>query len=156
MATYSSTALRALMLEQFIKALKYGCIEIYSGPQPDNADAAIAGTLLARVTKNGGAWTAGSSANGLTFVRDGIYAGKESADTWLLKGIATGTAGWFRLRANSADAGAQSTSLYRADGAIGLDGDTGDYQLWLPDTLAITASSSIAVTAFRYALPPLS
>lgn len=155
MATYSSTALRALLLDQFVKAFRYGCIEVYSGAQPANADAAATGTLLARVTLDGTAWTAGSSAGGLVFSRDGIYAGKPSDATWMLTGTAAGTAGWFRLRANSVDAGIDTPALYRADGAIGVDGAIGDYQMWLPDTLAITASTSITVTAFRYALPPL-
>lgn len=155
MATYSSTALRALMLDKFITAFRYGCIEIYSGAQPVSADAAATGTLLGRVTLNGGSWSEGSPTNGLQFERDGIYVGKPTVAHWVLTGITDGTASWFRLRANTPDAGAASESLYRVDGAIGLDGATGDYQLWLPDTLTVSASTSIAITSFRYALPPL-
>lgn len=155
MATYSSTALRALMLDKFIAAFRYGCIEVYSGAQPASADAAVTGTLLGRVTLGGGSWSEGSSTNGLQFERDGIYVGKPTAAHWVLTGIAGGTAGWFRLRANTPDAGAASESLYRVDGAIGLDGATGDYQLWLPSTLTISASTSVVITSFRYALPPL-
>lgn len=155
MATYSSTALRALMLDKFITAFRYGCVEVYSGAQPASADAAVTGTLLGRVTLGGGSWSEGSSTNGLQFERDGIYVGKPTAAHWVLTGIADGTAGWFRLRANTPDAGAASESLYRVDGAIGLDGATGDYQLWLPSTLTISASTSVVITSFRYALPPL-
>lgn len=155
MATYTSTALRALMLDRFITAFRYGCIEVYSGAQPANADAAATGTLLGRITVAGEAWSEGSSAGGLTFERDGIYAGKPAAENWVLKGLAAGTAGWFRLRANTPDAGAASEALYRVDGAIGLDGVTGDYQLWLPDTLAVSPTTNVVITSFRYALPPL-
>lgn len=123
-----STALRNAMAGSvgFAGALTNGSIEIYSGPQPLTADAPISGTLLGRVTVNGGAWAEGSPTNGLQFdpVTNGTVA-KKAADTWKFTGLANGTAGWFRFRANAADAGADDSTTVthpRLDGSVGVSG----------------------------------
>lgn len=41
----------------FVGAMQRGCIDIYSGAMPITADAAPTGTLLGRITSNGGAFT---------------------------------------------------------------------------------------------------
>lgn len=95
-------------------------IDIYTGGQPANADAAATGTLLGRVTVDAGAFTEGVATNGLEF--DAPVAGvlaKAAAETWRFTGLANGVAGWFRLRGNAVDNGAVSTSLPRIDGSIG-------------------------------------
>lgn len=105
--------------------LKDGVIDIYTGAQPVSADSAATGTLLATVTKDHGAWTAGGSTNGLRFdPPSGATLSKAAADNWQYIGIAAGTAGWFRFRGNAADAGGSSTTLPRIDGSIGVG--TGD------------------------------
>lgn len=59
MALQLSDALRNFMLDRgaYAQALQNGKIEIYSGSQPANANAAPTGTLLATITQNAGAHT---------------------------------------------------------------------------------------------------
>lgn len=144
----------ALGPEAFDTIFRDGCIELRSGPQPLNADAAPSGTLLARITRDGGAWTAGNPANGLRFQRAGRYVSKDPAHRWRLTGIASGTVGWMRLLPNAPDPGTLSFDAPRIDGTVGLVDTTGDVQFWLP-TLAITPSTHIEITQFWYAVPPL-
>ena len=88
-------------------------IEVYTGSQPTTADAAEAGTLLVTI-KNG--------SSGITF-DDSASAvlSKAAAETWNGTCVATGTAGWFRLR-HSVDTEALSTTEYRIDGAVATSG----------------------------------
>lgn len=123
MSVKQSTASANAMINALGAALADGCAEIYSGAQPATADSPIQGTLLAIVTKSGGAWTAGSPTNGLSF--DTGVAGtiaKPTADEWKFTGLQTGTAGWIRFKGNAADAGGTSTALVRLDCAIGSAG----------------------------------
>ena len=98
-----------------------GVIEIYSGSQPATADAAVTGTLLGTVTLASGAFTPGSSTNGLTFAAASGGAVAKSG-TWSFNGVAAGTAGWFRFKGNATDAGAISAVLPRMDGSVGVSG----------------------------------
>lgn len=97
-----------------------GKIMVYSGSQPTNADAAVAGTLLLEYTVNGGTFVHGAQANGLYF-DDATNAtiSKPSGVTWKGTAIATGTAGWARWVANPSDTGGASTSLARIDMSVG-------------------------------------
>lgn len=131
-----------------------GSIEIRTGPQPDNADMPATGDLIARISRDGGAWTAGSPASGLQFTRSGRYALKPLDHVWQLKGIAAGEAGWFRLVANAPDDGTASLSAPRIDGTVRLDEATGDGQLILTTT-SFDASTSIAINNWWYAIPPI-
>ena len=83
--------------QSFESIFNGGSIEIRTGTQPDNADMPATGAVIARVTRDGGAWAAGSLANGLQFTRSGRYAMKPYDHVWQLKGSASGVAGWFRL-----------------------------------------------------------
>lgn len=105
----------------FAATFANGVIDIYSGSQPVNADAAATGTLLGTVTLNSGAFAPGTATNGLTFgaAANGAVA---KSGTWSFNGIAAGTAGWFRLRGNAADAGAVSATLPRLDGSVATSG----------------------------------
>ena len=138
----------------FETAFRDGCIELRSGPQPLNADSAPSGTLLARITRDGGAWTAGNTANGLRFQRAGRYVVKDPAHRWRLVGVAAGTIGWMRLLPNAADPGTTSFTAIRVDGAVGLVDTNEDAQLWLP-TLVVSSGTEIEITQFWYAIPPL-
>lgn len=156
MSVNVSTGFAAAILgpQSFATIFNNGVIEVYSGPQPATADATPTGTLLARVTRDGGAWSAGSPANGLQFTLGGRYAIKNPGHVWLLKGLATGVAGWFRLLPNAADDGLPSVTAPRIDGAVGIAGDPGDYQLFLADTNVVPATS-VVLTQWFYAIPPL-
>lgn len=104
-------------------ALANGVIGIYSGTQPATAnDAEGAGSLLALITLNSGAFTGGVATNGLNFDApvDGVLS-KASGETWSGNGTAAAGAGvaatWFRFYPNSYTTGS-STSAVRYDGAI--------------------------------------
>lgn len=140
--------------DSFAQIFEGGCIEIRTGAQPENADMAPTGDLLARITRNGGAWTAGSHTNGLRFDTNGRYVVKRFTDVWQLQGSATGTAGWCRLRANPVESEAASLIDARIDGSVALIGSDADIQLFLP-VLAITGSTSIDINYWWFAPPPL-
>lgn len=151
MSLQLSTGLRNGMLNStgFTEAFNDGTIYIYSGPQPTNADAAVQGTLLLQITVNNGAWSAGSPTNGLGF--DAPSAGvisKAAAEVWRGLGVATGTAGWFRLCGNAADAGGSSTTLPRLDGSVAVSG--GDMNL---SSISIVTSAPTTIDVFQFTLP---
>lgn len=131
-----------------------GCMEIRTGPQPENADMPVTGTLIARITRDGKEWTPGSPTAGLRFTAAGRYMAKNMTDVWQLVGIETGTAGWVRLVGNTADPGTGSLSHPRIDGAVDVLGATTDSQLFLPTT-SITAAVNIIINYWWFAPPPL-
>lgn len=150
MAVRFSTGLRNAMLGAtgFSGALETGVIYIYTGNQPATADAAATGTLLGIVTKDGGAWSAGTATNGLEFAAAANGAvDKEPAHVWKFTGLATGTAGWFRFVGNAADAGGTSTTLPRLDGACGVG--SGDLAL---SSLSIATGVPMTIDTFSLAL----
>ncbi|MGH8073636.1 MAG: hypothetical protein ACREO4_06135 [Lysobacter sp.] len=156
MAVITSTGYCAAILgpTSFDALFQDGVIEVYSGMQPASADVAPTGTLLARITRDGAAWTAGASAGGLRFIRDGRYVAKDAAQEWKLTGLAMGVAGWFRLLPNAADPGVASLTAPRIDGAVGVIGEPVDAQIYLPDT-AITPETVITLNYWWYAMPPI-
>lgn len=105
----------------FAATFANGIIEIRTGTQPATADSAPTGTLLGTLTLASGAFTPGSPTNGLTFAAaaDGSVS---KSGTWSFIGIALGTAGWFRLKGNAADADLLSTTLPRMDGSCANSG----------------------------------
>lgn len=130
-----------------------GCIEIYSGAQPANADMAPTGTLLGRITRDGLPWTPGSPQGGLQFIRSGRYVLKPSSHTWVLSGLAAGTAGWCRLRTNNGDLNNLDLNTPRIDGAVGLEGADAT-QLYLQ---SVTMSPGLHMTINHWWLaePPI-
>lgn len=140
--------------EAFATTFGGGCIEVRTGDQPATADLAATGDLIARVTRNGAAWTPGSSTAGLRFEASGRQVMKRLTDVWRLVGSATGTAGWMRMVGPVADPGLSTLVLPRIDGAIDLIGALTDSQLFLP-TLGITAEFSIDINYWWLATPPL-
>lgn len=155
MSVNVSTGFRARLLgpSSFESIFNGGCIEIRSGTQPEHANMAPTGTLLGRITHNGALWTEGSSVNGLTFLRQGHRITNNPAQSWILDGLANGTARWFRLRGVS-DPGTLSTIAARIDGAMGLPEEVGDYQMRLP-ALTISGTSAIPITSWWFVFPPL-
>jgi hypothetical protein len=114
-----------------------GALNFYTGSQPASADNAVgSATYLGRVTVSGGAWVAGAFTNGLRW-GDAATAiiGRETGQTWQLKGEAAGTAGWARFVANATDNGLASTSLPRIDFSCGQT--SGDIRLPGGTTIAV-------------------
>lgn len=124
-----------------------GVIDIYSGTQPVTADSAATGTLLGTVTLASGAFTPGVATNGLTFAAASGGAVSKSG-VWSFNGVAAGTAGWFRLRGNAADAGAISTVLPRLDGSIAVSG--ADMNL---SNISIAVGAPTTIDSFAYTQP---
>lgn len=145
-----STGLRTGMMgtSGFTEIFANGIIEIYSGAQPATADAAATGTLLGTVTLAGGAFTPGTATNGLTWAAPANSAVTKSTDLWQFVGVATGTAGWFRLKGNALDNNALSTTLPRLDGSIGSSG--GDLIL---ANLSVEPSAVTTIDKFSVTFP---
>ncbi len=144
-----STALRTNLAGStgFAATFANGIIEVRTGTQPATADAAATGTLLGTITLNSGAFTPGTSTNGLTFASAAAGAVSKSG-VWSFNGIAAGTAGYFRLKGNALDNDALSTTLPRLDGSIATSG--ADLNL-SNVTIAIGAPST--VDSFVWTVP---
>jgi len=95
-------------------------MKIFTGSQPATADDAESGSELIQITESSGAFTGGSSDNGINF---GQVADAElhtaDGEVWSGKATATGTAGWFRIYDNAAIGGADDQVI---DGAIATSG----------------------------------
>lgn len=118
-----STGLRNALAgtQGFAGALANGVIDLYTGPQPVDANSPATGTLLATVSTNGAAFTPGNSTGGLNFAAaaNGMVT---KNGTWAFSAVASGTVGWFRFRGNAADNGLISTTLPRMDGSVATSG----------------------------------
>lgn len=131
----------------FSSTFANGVIEIYSGSQPATADAAVTGTLLGTVTLGSGAFTPGTSTNGLTFAAASGGSVSKSG-VWSFNGVAAGIAGWFRLKGNAVDAGALSTVLPRLDGSIAVSG--ADLNL---SNITIAIGAPNTIDSFTFTIP---
>lgn len=151
-----STGLRAALIgpQSLDLLLRDAVIHCYSGSQAANADLPAPGTLLGKITANGGPFTPGSPTNGLRFIRSGIYLLKDPNQVWRFEGDATGVLGHFRVFANAPDDNAASPIAMRMDGAIGLSDSVGDIQMRFA-ALEVSASTSVDVSGFIFAFPPL-
>lgn len=146
-----STALRTALAGStgFGATFEKGVIHIYSGPQPVTADAPVAGTLLGVVTKDAAPFAFGTPANGLEFGdADAGSVAKSDTQEWKFKGLASGTAGWFRLMGNTPDALGQSTTSPRLDGSVGTSG--GDLNL---SNIAVTVGTPATIDVFTFSIP---
>jgi hypothetical protein len=88
-----------------------GALDIYTGSRPADADAAPTGTLLVSVSGGADPFAAAAS------VVAALESRKQLNSTLSGTAVATGTAGWARLR-TSGDGGGSSTSLARIDYAV--------------------------------------
>ena len=107
---------------------KHGVLHIYSGTQPEDANAAEgAGTLRLIISDAGGAHNSTTGENGLEFEDDptGGVLSKLASQEWSDEGINAGTISWFRFYAQDVatgvDAGGPYTKI-RFDGSIALSG----------------------------------
>lgn len=148
-ALVDDAAGETVVLTQYPQSLKdiftYGVLCIYTGNQPANADTAPTGTKLLEITEASGAFVAGAVANGLSW--DAPVAGVlgKDATVWSGVGLATGTAGWFRLYANDFDTGANALCL---DGTVGTSGA----QLNL-SSVAIVLAATTTIDDFEITVP---
>lgn len=146
MTFHVSTGLRNKILDTgaLKTRLALGFIDIYSGPEPANADAALSGnTKLCRISNN-------KTATGLTF--DAAALGvipKAAAEVWKGTNLATGTASFYRF-VTATDTGTASTTEERLQGTIGLAGA----ELNL-SSVALTSGVDQTVDYFTVALPTL-
>lgn len=136
-----SSGLRASLLSDFgLQAMMdYGFISIYSGTQPATASSEATGTLLGRITQNGDAFVPNTTTGGLQ-TELSPQGGLVKTGTWVLTGVATGTAGWWRWQWNAPDDGSYSPFYPRMDGAVGES-------LILADT-TITPATLVTITDF--------
>jgi hypothetical protein len=110
-------------------------LRIYSGTIPANVDDGVgAGTLLAELTFSGTSFGAATDANPGGLITANAITQDSSADN-------TGTAAWFAIIT-------QNAGTLVAMGSVGTSGC--DLNL---NTVAITAGSAVAVTAFTITMP---
>lgn len=118
-------------------------MDIYSGVQPTAADDIPNGTLLATISSSG-------DGTGATFdaaAANGVIA-KTPAETWTGTALASGTAGWFRVRRAQDTGTTASSTESRIDGAIATSGA----QLNV-GSLTVSAGAPFVVTSFTVTLP---
>lgn len=110
-------------------------LDIRSGAQPADPDTTATGTLLATCTFSDPAFGAATDAAPGGLLTASAITSDSSAD-------ATGTAGYFRIRATGT--GADDV----ADGECGTSGADLNF-----NTVAITSGSTVAITAFTVTMP---
>lgn len=99
-----------------------GIIEIYSGARPASADAIQTGTLLLKITLDGGDFTAGVATNGISLGEfEDLVLKRASGEVWKGTGLSDGTAGWARWYSNAYETGASTTAV-RMDGTVSTSG----------------------------------
>lgn len=134
MTTLLNDNTRARFIARFPQMFNGGAIDVYSAPRPASPNDDPTGTLLAQVIAEGG----------LQFMASGTWAMKQPGQEWLLNGLASGTAAWFRLR------GAGLYDTPTLDGAVYLLSDP-HAGLLLPN-LSITPLLERTVDQFTFTL----
>lgn len=146
MTTKASTGLRNHMLAvgSLATALNGGFLELYSGPEPATADAAIdpsQHTMLCRIYSDGTAAGLNLAIN----AEDGFI--EKSDETWSGTNVATGTARFFRF-VGASDDGALSTTRARLQGSVARSG--ADLNI---TSVELESGAPQAVNFFSIALP---
>lgn len=138
---------RLLGPDSFESIFNGGRIVLYTGAQPASADLPVDGVAVGEVSLNGVPWAPGGASGGLVFERTGVWVTKPADATWLLRGLDTGAATWFRLYAAAADSGGLSYAHPRLDGAMGVD--------FILPAYTLLPSSAIVLQQFLLTLPPV-
>lgn len=148
MAIRLSSALRTSMMGSYGLGLmmNYGVIKVFSGPQPDTADAAEQGTLLARVTQNGLPFSYADQTAGLQLQLGQVAGSVRNLGDWVLTPEADGTPGWWRWCWANPDAGTAYELAARIDGLVGEG-------LYLQDATLAASDPPHTLGAFAIYLP---
>ncbi len=123
--------------------LAQGEIRIFSGAAPSTADDTQTGTLLVTISL-----LTGSAFNcdfQLTATAGVI---SKQTDTWDGVAVATGTAGYFRYCASTADAGGTSTTEIRIQGAVSTSGAELNMS-----SVSITSAATTTIDTFDITMP---
>lgn len=122
-----------------------GIIRVYGGLRPETPDEAPGSLELGRITTGGKVFFPVSDPNNagllLSFVSPGALI---NLGSWRLKGLAAGTAVWWRWNWHNADTNGYSTTLPRVDGLVGTD-------LVLANA-EILSSTDVAIEQFMFVL----
>jgi len=145
-----SSALRAAMATDYGLGamMQLGCIKIFTGLPPLDADSSEQGTLLGTITQDGLPFIPGQTQGGLKLKAGPMVGACQNDGNWSLNVTQTGTAGWWRFVWNSPDSGASNEFTPRIDGRIGEG-------LWLPNKNLVTGGS-LLISSFSFLIPPTS
>lgn len=123
-----------------------GIIRVYGGTMPTTPDNPPNATELARITTQGKVFIPGDDTNNagllLTHVSPG---GLINSGEWRMKGLATGTATWWRWCWSKPDPLTFSEIYPRVDGSVGTE-------LQISNS-SITPSTNIEIQQFMFVLP---
>lgn len=121
MAVRLSTGLALSMLGNYgLKAMmNYGYIDVFTGDQPESPDIPATGTRVATIRTDGNPFVIGSQSGGALQLDQTDTGALRKGGTWVITGVATGTAGWWRWHWNAFDNDAFSFYYPRMDGLVG-------------------------------------
>lgn len=130
MAERLNNAIRSDGVDNMLTNFNSGVLEIRTGAQPASANDVASGTLLVSITLPNPAWNPATS---------GVAS---KSGTWQGTAVATGTAGWCRMR-NSAD-------TRRVDGAVTATSGGGEIEL---DNTSIVSGGTVTISTASFTLP---
>ncbi len=156
-AAGSAVCLVKISSGSFAQVFANAVMDGYSQTRPaGGADAAESGTKLISLTKDAGAFVAGSSENGINFgnMSGTTLQGAIDPETGIAEvirgiGLVAGTIGYCRLYANDYTTGA-STTTPRADG-IASDSGGGDVNFVTTKDVAVGVYSEVSSIAWTIA-----
>lgn len=142
-----SSGLRSAMITEYGLGImmNLGRILIYTGQQPESADNPPTGQLIGFVSQEGVTPIPNEVLGGLRLKHGSIPGSLENDGNWVLRGTATGTAGWWRFVWNVEDDGTLSNFLPRIDGAVG--------ESLILASPAILPVTGIPIQSFKIILP---
>lgn len=120
-----------------------GIIRVYSGSRPATPEEPPGSMELGRITTEGKVFFPESDPNQAGLLLSSISPGTlVNQGAWRLRGIAAGTAVWWRWNWHNADTNVYSTTLPRVDGLIGTD--------LVLATTAILPTTDVAIEQFMF------
>lgn len=120
--------------------MNYGYIDVFTGDQPASPDIPSTGTRVATIRTNGAPFVVNSQSGGALEIIQGDTGALRKSGNWLLTGVDTGTAGWWRWYWNAFDNDEHTFYYPRMDGLVGDS-------LILAST-SITPATSEAIESF--------